>query len=365
MKKLTSGSRIALISLVVLGLLIFVISTLLWNTTNSIFAPANPAATGKTIPFEIAQGDTTAQIATKLEQKGLIHNTSAFRVWARIKGLDTHLQAGHYDHLSPSMTISQIVDQLLNARPDAISVTIPEGFRIEQIALRFGKAGLNNFNTQDFLKYTMHIDQFPDAGNYPLLQIVPTGNSMEGLLFPATYDIPTKATARDVVNTLLKQMSDIIKQNNLEATAKANNLDLYQAITLASIVEREALFDEDRPGIASVYWNRIYRQNDETVGFLNADPTVQYARDTQNPPQTYWQPLNDSAKNVVPNSQWNTYTNKGLPPSPICSAGLASLKAAASPAHTDYYFFLNKKDGHAVFAKTAAEFQVDEQKYLS
>jgi UPF0755 protein len=141
-------------------------------------------------------------------------------------------------------------------------------------------------------------------------------------------------------------------------------MTLYQMVTLASIVEREAVFEADRPLVASVYWNRIYRPNDETVSELDADPTVQYARDSQTGTKKYWAPLQGAANTILPDSPYNTYTHKGFPPSPICSPGLASLLAAANPSQTDYYFFLSKADGHNVYAKTAAEFQADEQKYL-
>ena len=135
-------------------------------------------------------------------------------------------------------------------------------------------------------------------------------------------------------------------------------------VILASIVEREIRFNQDRPLVASVYWNRIYRPNNETVGLLDADPTVQYARDSQPGTRIYWQPLQDAGGNVATNSPWNTYTHKGFPPTPIASPGLASMLAAAAPTKTDYYFFLSKKDGTNVYAKTLAEFEADKQKYL-
>ncbi|MBV9227815.1 MAG: endolytic transglycosylase MltG [Chloroflexi bacterium] len=360
-----SGSRIAIISVLLLGALVFAGVYYAWNTTIAIFQPANAASTGQTIPFEIASGDTTATIADHLQQKGLIRNALAFRVWARIKGLDTRLQAGIYKKLSPSMTISQIIDQLLNAQPDAIRVVVPEGLRIEQIAVRFAKAGLVKFNEQDFLKYTKHIDQFPDAAKYPILKMVPAGQTMEGLLFPASYEVPVDGTARDVVNLMLKTMSDTIEQNGLDKQAQQHQLTTYQVIILASLVEREVVFDGDRAGVASVYWNRILRPNDETVGFLNSDPSVQYARDTQNPPSAYWKDLTDSGGNIAANSPWNTYTHKGWPPTPICNPGLASLMAAAAPPQTSFYFFLGKPgDGHIVFAKNKTEFDADQKKYL-
>ena len=361
------GPRFAIIAVLLIGAAIFGLTYYAWNTTADIFQPASPAGTGKSIPFEISQGESTGQIASDLQQKGLIRNALAFRVWARVKGLDTHLEAGIYKKLNSSMTISDIIDQLLNAQPDAVRVIILEGWRLEQIARQFSNAGLVKFKASDFLNYTKHINTFPNAAKYPILQSVPQGNSMEGLLFPSSYEVPVDATASDVVDLLLQTMTDTIKTNHLDTLAQHHNLSLYKMLTLASIVEREAGPQNDvteRGGIASVYWNRVYKQNDETVGLLQADPTVQYARDTQTPPTTYWKPLADSGGNIAKNSPWNTYVVKGFPPTPICSPGLASLQAAAAPPNTGYYFFLTKKDGHAVFAATNAEFQQDVQKYL-
>ena len=364
-----AGPRIAIISVLLLGLVIFGGVYYLWNTATDIFQPVDPAGTGKNIAVEISPGETTAQIATDLAAKHLIRNALAFRLWARVKGLDTHLEAGIYNKLNSSMTISDIIDQLLAAQPDAVRVTIPEGWRLEQMAQRFADpaSGLRKFNAKTFLTYTQHIDQYPDAAKYPILKDVPAGRGMEGLLFPSSYEIPVDATAGDVVGILLKTMQGNISTYHLDTLAKQHQMSVYQMLTLASIVEREAGSQnsaQDRANIASVYWNRVYKPNSETASLLDADPTVQYARDTQNPPKTYWLPLSDSGKNIAANSPWNTYVNQGFPPTPICGAGLASLQAAAAPSNSNYYFFLTKKDGHAVFAQTYAEFQQDEQQYL-
>ncbi len=365
------GSLVAFITVVLLGALIFGGAYYTWNTVNDIFQPVSSSGAARTIPIVIQPGETTAQIADDLQAKGLIRNALAFRIWARIKGLDTHLQAGAYTKLNTSMTISEIIDQLFNAQPDELLVNVPEGWRIEQIAQRFAAAGLVKFNEQDFLTYTKHPNQFPDAAKYPILKSIPPGDSMEGLLFPDTYLVPVDGTARDAVNLMLKEFNDKVQQDHLDIMAKAHNLTVYQMVILASIVEREVIFDSDRANVASVYWNRINRPNDETVGLLQSDPTVEYARDSQPGTKIYWVDLNKSGTGttVAPDSPWNTYTHKGWPPTPICSPGLASLLAGAAPANTAYYFFLGipkgkPNAGHIVFAKTKAEFDQDVQKYL-
>jgi UPF0755 protein len=359
------GSRVGIISVLLFGLLIFALAYYFFNTLSNMFQPVNPASTGTTIPLTISQGETTAQIGDDLQHKGLIRNALAFRVWARIKGLDKQLQAGVYKKLSPSMTLTQIVDQLLNAQPDAIQVTVIEGWRIQQIANKLGEAGLAKFNKQDFLKYTENADQFPDTAKYPILKSVPPGHSMEGLLFPDTYDIPVNATAVDVIGQMLQATEDTISANHIDTLATQHQLTLYQAFILASLVQREIRFDTDAPGVASVYWNRIEQPNAETVSHLGYDPSVEYARDTDNPPRVYWTDLNDVGDNIDANSPWNTYTHAGWPPTPICSPGLASLLAAAAPPRTNNYFFLGKKDGHIVFEQNSTQFQADVQKYLN
>src|SRR5579872_5391803 len=184
------GPRVAIMSVLLLGLLIFGGVYFAWSTVTDVFQPVN-SGQPNTVAFVINSGDSGAQIADALQSKGLIRNSLAFRIWARIKGLDTQLQAGAYN-LSPSMTIDQIIAQLLHGQPDAIPVTILEGWRIEQIANKFAHNDaafppLTKFNEKDFLNYTLHPNQFPDYAKYPFLQTIPAGHSMEGLLFPDTY----------------------------------------------------------------------------------------------------------------------------------------------------------------------------------
>jgi UPF0755 protein len=338
---------------------------LAWNTTTAILQPASPPGQGHSVTIVVQENESIQQLADDLQAKGLIHNTLAFRFWARIKGLDQHLQAGVYRNLNTSMNISDIIDALMTGQPDEVVVRIPEGWRLEQIAAKIDAAGLPRFDKQAFLNYTKHPTTFPDRTKFPVLKQIPAGGTMEGLLFPDTYFFALDATATDVIDRLLNEFQMKVTQYHLDTTAAAHQMTLYQMVTLASIVEREVAFDSDRPLVASVYWNRVYRPNAETAGFLDSDPTVEYARDSQPGTKSYWAALVTAGSVTVPNSPWNTYTHKGWPPTPICSPSLASLEAAAAPAHSDYYFFLTRPDnGRAVFARTQAEFNQDVQKYL-
>src|SRR5579859_4343721 len=239
-------SRAAILSILIVGLLIFGGVVFAWNTTTDIFSPASNNTTP--IPVEVQTGESTARIADDLQNKGLIRNAFAFRVWARIQGLDQKLQAGLYKQISPNMSISQITDLLLNGQPDAIPYTIVEGHRIEQMANLLNDGKLVKFNKDDFLNYTQHPDQFPDQAKYALLQALPqtcgpNNNqkcSMEGLLFATTYEIPVQSTAQDVINLMLQETQTILDQNNLAQIAQQHQYqNVYDLINLASIVERE------------------------------------------------------------------------------------------------------------------------------
>ncbi len=360
-------SRAAMISVFVLGLIIFAVVYYGWVTMTDIFQPPKNAQT-KPIQVEIKPNESANQIADDLYHKGIIRNPTAFKVWARVKGLDANLHAGIYTNIRSDMNISDLIDELQKQAPDQVTVSIPEGLRIEQIAYRFANAEpvLTKFDRKQFLDYAKHPKKFPDYDKYSFLKDIPDGNSMEGFLFPDTYNVAIDGDTKSVINQMLSEFKTMADKNTLFDKAKAHNMKLYEYVTLASIVEREARFDEDRANTASIYWNRTYNSIPETAGFLNADPTIQYGRDSENPPASakdYWKPLENAASNVVPKSPYNSYITKGLPPSPICNPGLKSLSAMATPPDTGYYFFINKADGHAVFAKTLAEQEANQQKY--
>jgi UPF0755 protein len=359
-KKRGRGAMIAvfLVALVVFGLIYGA-----WTTITTVFSP--PAVTQTTqIPLVIQSGETTQGIADDLYKRGLIRNPLAFRIWARLKGLDTHLQAGAYQ-LTPGMNIDQIIAKLQNGQPDEKRLAVIDGWRLEQIAAQANSLGLSGFNEMQFLTYTHHPNQFPDAAKYPILQNTP---SMEGLLFPNTYFIPVNYNTVQVIDTMLNGLNQVMQQYNLAATAQQHQLSEYQMVILASIVQREAANNGQMPLIAGIYWKRIYQPSSEIGPYLQADPTVQYAYDTDNPPSSaakYWGHLGNTGGKVDPSSHWNTYKYQGWPPTPIASPNLKALQAAASPAQTNCYYFLsNPKDGSLICASTYQKFQQLEQQYL-
>jgi UPF0755 protein len=360
MKKRGRGAMIAvfLVTIVVFGAMYGA-----WTTITGVFSP--PAITQTTqISLVIQSGETTPEIADDLYKKGLIRNPLAFRIWARIKGLDTQLQAGAY-LLTSGISIDQIIAKLQNGQPDEKRLAVIDGWRLEQIAAQASQAGLTNFNEQQFLTYTHHPGQFPDAAKFPILQNAP---SMEGLLYPDTYLIPVNYNTVQVIDMMLTEFDQVVQQNNLVALAQQHQLSEYQMVVLASIAQREAANNGQMPLIAGIYWKRIYQPSSEIGPYLQADPTVQYAYDTDNPPSSaakYWGHLGNTGGKVYPSSHWNTYKYQGWPPTPIASPNLKALQAAASPAQTNCYYFLsNPKDGSLICASTYQKFQQLEQQYL-
>lgn len=356
MRKRGRGAMIAvfLVALVLFGAIYGA-----WTTVTTIFEPPNSGQT-QPVMLTIRPGETTPQIADDLYSQHLIRNSLAFSIWARIQGLDTKLEAGTYI-LTPGMSIDAIIAKLQNGQPDDKPLLVLDGWRLEQIANQVDSLGLKNFNKQDFLNYVHHPDQFPDASKYPILK---GKKNMEGLLFPDTYAIPVNYNTVQIMDKMLDEFITNIQP--LIDAAKKHQLDEYQMVILASIVQREAANAGQMPKIAGIYWNRLMNPDYETVGLLQADPTVIYAYDTDHPPtgnSHYWRNLNDLGNGdmVDPDSPWNTYTHKGLPPTPISSPNLKALQAASAPAKTDCFYFYNRpKDGALVCEATLAKIQADE-----
>lgn len=366
MNKPKRGTIITITATVLLIVLLFAGFWGTWGAVANVLTVPTAHQTNK-ITLTIQPGETTQQIADELQNKGLIRNALVFRLWARIKGLDSSLQAGVYN-LTPGLTIDQIIAKLQNGQPDAKSLLVISGWRLEQIANQIAALNLPNFSQADFLNFTHHPNLFPDAAKYPLLTNL---TSMEGLLFPDTYAIPVNATTVQIIDLMLDDLNQVIQTRNLVAMAQQHNLTEYQMLTLASIVQREASNVGQMPLIAGIYWKRINQPSDDVGGaVLQSDPTVEYAYDTDHPPvppAQYWVDLNQygTGSTVEVDNPWNTYTHPGWPPTPISSPSLAALLAAASPQATNcYYFFTKPSDGSLICEPTYRQIQADEAKYL-
>ncbi len=314
-------------------------------------APAGTDATP--VMFTIAPGELPADVAAHLQDQGLIKDADLFVKWVKYLHVGSKIQAGDFV-LRRNMTSDEIIQALQHGRAKTITFTIRPGWRAEEVAEYLATTSLSNYSKDQFLQ------AIKDGKlDYSFLKDRPKGASasLEGYLFPETYNVPYDTSVEGLLILVLGTFDQRVT-DSMRKQAAAAKMTLYEVITLASIVEREAAVPSERPLIASVYLNRLKKKQ-----LLQADPTVQYALGYQTATKQWWKsPISlDEYQDVK--SPYNTYLNGGLPPGPICSPALDSIRAVLEPAQTDYMFFLGKGDGSHVFSKTYEEHQQNMQKY--
>lgn len=298
---------------------------------------AGSVAPGQPVQLEIPEGASTVTIAERLSSAGVVANANRFRLEVRRAGADGRLRAGIYD-LQTGMDYEEVIELLRSGPPIVyVTVTIPEGWVIEEIAERIERD--TGIPADEF-------EQLAGAGyeEFPrdYLADVPDG-SLEGYLFPKTYRIQEGSSAREVIGMMLDQFEIELAEVDV-AAAEARGFSLHELVTMASIIERETRVADERVLVSSVIHNRLERGMR-----LQIDATIEYLL-----PGTRFRLTYDD---LQIDSPYNTYRNEGLPPGPIASPGLASLKAAASPADTDYiYYVLTDPDGSHTFTETYEEF---------
>lgn len=300
-------------------------------------ASRGTAEEGKVVSVFIEPGSSAGEIAAQLERRGVIKAAWLFKLVARLDGRAGELKPGEYE-LATGMSYGEVLD-VLAAGPAIAStnVTIPEGKTVVEIARIIGE------------KTLISADAFLAAARSRRhsLSLRPGSHNLEGLLFPKTYRVREEATADDVVQMMLDQFT--LETKGLDFTKPpVQGLTPYQIVTIASMIEREAKVPQDRAKIAAVIYNRLRRPMR-----LQIDATVQYAYLLAT--GKYKNPLTtDDYKYPSP---YNTYQIDGIPPAPIASPGLASLKAALAPAKVDYlYYVLINAEGEHAFARTYDEF---------
>jgi len=318
-------------------------SVILRHRYDELTTPAGDNSTP--VPFVIEPGETASGIASRLEEEGLISDASLFKTYVRFHKLDANLEAGEHI-LNQTMTMEEVAAELLYAQLREIQITILPGWRLEQIAEMLAQE--TSINSEEFLLIAR-----TGSFNYPFLADRPAGASLEGYLVADTYRIPANADATMLVHRLLETFDQRVTPQ-IRRDAQAQGLSLHQLVTLASIVEREALVDAERPIVASVYLNRLAEKLPEADGYLRADPTFQYVRGYDPGTGRWWAPFQVDDVRAL-DSPYNTFLYKGLPPGPICSPSLESLRAVANPAETEYLYFYAIGDGSHAFAETYEE----------
>lgn len=310
---------------------------LLWDD-GQVTRPRNPQ--GAEQSFQIQEGEPIDSFAERLQQAGLIRDAGALRDYLIYTGLDKSVQSGKYQ-MSPAMSIVDIAHLVQDATPTEITFVVWPGWRMEEIAESLPTSGLA-ITPEEFLGTAT-----APHGGFDFLN---GEASPEGFLYPDSYVLPRSASVNQLVDALLRNFSLHLTVDLTEGFQR-QGLTVYQAVTLASIVQREMVHSEEGPEIAAVYLNRLRGGMK-----LDADPTVQYALGYNALQQTWWtNPL--TALDLQTPSSYNTYLTDGLPPTPISNPSIEALRAVAAPAESGYFYFSARCDGSGYhqFAKTLEE----------
>jgi UPF0755 protein len=290
---------------------------------------------------EIPAGAGSRTIGNRLVEAGIVRDALSFRVGLYISRKGRRLQAGEY-RFDRAMTPIEVIDKLARGDVYVTNVTFPEGLTVAEMGKIFESRGLGPSSA------------FEAAARdpSPINALDPAARDLEGYLFPETYRLPRRTGASRLVNLMTDRFAQVFTPA-LRQAAEGNGLTVRQAVTLASIVEKETSRPEERPLVAAVYANRL------RIGMaLGCDPTVIYALQRAG---KYTGNL--SREDLAFDSPYNTYRYPGLPPGPIASPGRASLEAAVHPAQVDFLYFVSRNDGSHEFARTLDEHNRNVQKW--
>ncbi len=292
---------------------------------------SSPAGGGREAVFRVERGDSLNEVARDLENRKLIRSEAYFTWLAKRKDLEAGIRAGEYK-ISSDWEPERILDILATGKVIKRQFTVPEGFTLEQIAARLQEKGITS--REGFIKA---------ASDTSLMKkwLASSAENLEGVLFPETYTYTSSDGPRDIVKMMCGQFEETFAPI-WKKRPPNYGLSAYEAITLASIVEKETAVDSEKEMIAAVFMNRLERGMR-----LMSDPTVIYGLDEFDG--------NLTREHLRTPTPYNTYINSGLPPGPICNPGEASLRAALNPAHTDYLYFVSRGDGTHKFSESLRE----------
>lgn len=331
LRRLQSRLTVILAVMLVMGV---IFAALLYQYATT---PASASQDGQVV--EIKPGMTLKQVAHLLADKELLSEPSTFMLYTYLQGEQNHIQAGEY-RFSPSMPPRDILEALTSGMAVLYTVTIPEGYRITDIAGLLEAKGL--VDKPAFIEATR---------NRELLESlhIPSG-SLEGYLYPETYKFSKAGGARRIVQTLLDTFKERVLQPERVQQAEAMQFTFHEIVTLASLIEKETGLGKERKLISSVFHNRLAKNMR-----LQTDPTVIYAMVNFDG--------NIRKKDLSIDSPYNTYKHFGLPPGPIASPGLESIQAALDPEETDFLYFVSRKDGSHQFSTNYKDHIRAVQKY--
>lgn len=322
-----------------------------------IYSPKDAGNTN-IINFSIKKGDGVATISTNLEHAGIIKNKLLFQIYVSTKGISRKLKAGDYA-FSESMSVSQIADKIAEGETEKKKITILDGWNLRDIALllegqeiikpeQFYK--LVGLPAIDFTKLTQPEIVATYVKKYDFLADKPKTAGLEGYIFPDTYEISASDSAEVLLEKTLDNFGEKVNAKLL-AEISAQKKTVFDVLTMASIIEKEANNLKDKKEVSGILWKRLAigmpLQVDATVGYITLNKTINISR---------------AELNV--DSPYNTYKFKGLPIGPICNPGLDSIKAAIYPAQNNYWYYLSTRSGQMIYSKTYEEHLIAKAKYL-
>jgi len=307
-----------------------------------------PIAEAEVFRVKVAEGQSLGEVANTLKEASVISSTSLFDFIGTLSGAAKDLHAGTYI-FKKGMSVVDALKTLNFVGRQEISVTIPEGWNLRQIAEKLVASGLIKSPAELYAvtgePANPNTTVLPAlVRDFPILKSKPAGVSLEGYLFPDTYRFYSDATAEDVV----RKMLDTLKS---KTSGMIGNLSFHDELTLASIVEDEVRDEADRAKVADI----MLRRMQEGIA-LQVDSSVNYVTGKNTP--------SISSDDRAIDSLWNTYAHRGLPPGPISNPGLASLRAALAPTPNAYWYFLTTPDGAVIYSKTLDEHNAAKAKYL-
>lgn len=298
----------------------------------SFYVPTGELA--EPVVVMIEKGDTLSGVAGDLKGLGAIKNEEVFITTARIIGVQKRIRAGEYE-ITPDMSPKDILVLLLRGKVIEYAVIIPEGHNIYQVSKLLSEKGL--FDEGVFLELLHDVDFIASFGI--------DAEILEGFLFPDTYNFNRGMSEKDIIGLMVDRHFSVFNDEKNGVTGEVESADLsdYELLILASIIEKEAKADDERPLVSAVFFNRL-----EKGMKLDSCATVIYG---------IWDRFDGNLKkaDLEAYTEYNTYIIAGLPPSPICNPGRAAIGAALSPADVDYLYFVSKNDGTHHFSSTLAE----------
>lgn len=340
MKKLKNSAKIFLL----IFLIFFSLPFVAYRYYEAMLESANPDSE-EVISLEIPMGTSLRKAASLLKENRLIKNEKVFLIYAKLNDLEK-IKSGNYSFRRSDDTEGILVKLNSGAKPIGQKVTIPEGF--ERIHIAEKLSSMNLVDQEKFLSLTENKILFEEK--YPFLA-EESIHSLEGYLYPDTYYIAKGMDEQAVIELFLKRFQQIYEENHLAEELEKKGLSLNEFITMASVVEREAVLDEERPTIAGVFYNRL------NVNMpLQSCATVQYILKDRKPVL--------SASDIKIESPYNTYLHQGLPPSPIASPGIKSIQATLHPEKTDFIYFVARGDGGHEFSVTYEDHLKARSKYI-